>query len=137
MLKQISVSTVMLHLFLSYHTYLHNITIEQAREAKRARDQIDMRNIRQTAISGASGFHQDKAKALMLAISPTKEGASSGSNFSSTTGVVHINSVDDWRNFETTQDDKSDDTFDRSIDEILRNGPSRGNGRHGSTGDRA
>ena len=104
----------------------HNITIEQAREAKRTRDQIDMKNIRQTAISGATGFHQDKAKALMLAISPTREGTANTGNFSSTTGVVHINSADDWRNFESSQNDKSEETLDASIEEILRGGTSQG-----------
>ena len=42
----------------------HNITIDQAREARRTRDAIDLKNIRQTALSAtsqASGYDREKA----------------------------------------------------------------------------
>ena len=59
----------------------HNITIEQAREARKARETIDLRNIRQAALGGpasgqgASGIDRKKARALMLSISPSHMGA--------------------------------------------------------------
>ena len=74
----------------------HNITIEQAREARKARETIDLRNIRQAALGGpasgqgASGIDREKARALMLSISPSH--SPSASNFQSSSGVVHINS---------------------------------------------
>ena len=100
----------------------HNITIEQAREAKKARDMIDIRNIRQAALAGPSAsqgepaMNRDKARALMLAISPNKEASGSNNNFGSKTGVVYINSSQDWRNFESQEDGNA---TDESIEEIL------------------
>ena len=81
----------------------HNITIEQAREAKKIRDHIDLKNLRQAALKGPSDgppMDRDKARALMIAISPNGRNAGQSSNFQSTSGVVHINSSEDWRNFE-------------------------------------
>ena len=93
----------------------HNLTIGQAREAKRARDALDMQNIRQSAISNGqvNVIDKEKARALMLAISPGKEG-----NNTNKPGVVHINSVEDWRQIEGDDDDQ--DSFEDSVEEILR-----------------
>ena len=100
----------------------HNITIEQAREAKKMREQLDMQSIRQTALSGgaaANAIDREKARALMLAISPDKE---TTGNFKSPSGVVHINNADDWRNFEAGQESE-DENGDKSVEEILRGRP--------------
>ena len=109
----------------------HNITIDQAREARRARDEIDMRNIKQIALRpgslpSTSGLDKDKARALMLAISPSRDNQSS--NFQSNSGVVHINSQRDWANFEAEGDDDGNST-DKSIEEILGGRVARGTGR--------
>ena len=102
----------------------HNITIEQARDAKKTRDALDMRNIRQAALGAAPGqasvhpVDREKARALMLAISPSQEKSNQTGNFQSVSGVVHINSEQDWRNFEAEQG-SDNDSHDRSIEEIL------------------
>ena len=106
----------------------HNITIEQAREARKTRDAIDMQNIRQTALggatAGASDMDREKARALMLSISPGRNG-----NFLSTSGVVHINSTEDWRNFEADDDNASD----KSLEELLRGSQRNTRGRSSNT----
>ena len=96
-----------------------------------------MRNIRQAALGTSSdapngaGIDRDKARALMLAISPSKE-ASQGSNFKSASGVVHINSAQDWSNFEAESDDNASD---KSIEEILGGRSTRGSRRKTSAAD--
>ena len=126
---------LMMDLKLPTSSTWHNITIEQAREAKKARDNIDMQNIRQAALSGGqSGLPKEKAMALMLAISPEKQ---SGSNFSSPTGVVHINNAEDWRNFESGRDARDSSNSSRqSVEEILRGGSSRRTGSRGTGSER-
>ena len=115
---------LMMDLKLPTSSTWYNITIEQAREARRAREQLDMQNIRQIAMSNTPStlaISKEKARALMLAISPDKNNASEVGNFKSTTGVVHINNTQDWRNFEADQSQtEADDTMDRSVEEILR-----------------
>ena len=101
----------------------HNVTIQQAREARKIRESLDMQNIKRAAIGGtpsssAAAIDQDKARALMLAISPQRSSAST--NFKSLTGVVHINSEEDWRSFEGQGEEGLDD----SVEEILRAGRS-------------
>ena len=66
----------------------------------------------------------------MLAISPDKETSTRGSNFQSASGVVHINSSEDWRQFKND----AEDTMDRSIEEIL--GAGRSLRSSGSAGTR-
>ena len=115
---------LMMDLKLPTSSQWHNISIEQAREAKRVRDAVDMQNIRQAAVSrgGVGAMDRDKARALMLSISPEKEKTG---NFTSNTGVVHINSEQDWMNFESTSGaDKDEDSFE-SIQEILRGSNAR------------
>ena len=112
----------------------HNITIGQAREAKRIREQLDMQNIRRTALSNApnaSGTDKDKARALMLSLSPNRPGDPQPTA-SGPSGVVHINNIEDWRRLESARGDGStrnegtnNDTLDNSIEEILRGGSSR------------
>ena len=110
----------------------HNTTIDQAREAKKARDTIDIRSIRQTALGGypsqASGTEQDKARALMLAINPSR-GPSTSANFQSASGVVHINSSRDWTNFEAEEEEVTGDSSNRSVEEILGTRSTRNGGR--------
>ena len=101
----------------------HNITIGQAREAKRIREQLDMQNIRKTALtnnSSSNALEVDKARALMLSISPNKPGPSGAQ----TGGVVHINNIEDWRSLEN-RSSSNEDTMDNSIEEILRAGATR------------
>ena len=110
---------LMMDLKLPTSSQWHNITIEQAREAKRVHDAVDMQNIKQSALSlgGPNSMGKEKARGLMLALSPEEEKTG---NFTSNTGIVHINSAQDWRNFEdTTGADKDDDSFE-SVEEILR-----------------
>ena len=98
----------------------HNITIEQAREAKKARDAMDIQNIRQAALvhKNNGGIGREQARALMLAISPGKEGGTlPGAK------VVHINNTEDWRQFEDSNDDQ--DSLNKSVEEILRGGSTR------------
>ena len=117
----------MMDLKLPTSTTWHNISIEQAREAKKARDSIDMQNIRQAALSGGqSGLPKEKARALMLAISPERQ---SGSNFTSPTGVVHINDASDWRTFEGGRQSRDTScSSQQSVEEVLRGGSSRRTG---------
>ena len=127
-------SDLMMDIRLPTSNTWHNITIEQATEAKKVRDTLDLRNIRQAALGGpsgssaAAGFDKDKARALMLAISPDKNTAGSSSNFGSASGVVHINNAEDWRAFESEPTTDSD-AADRSIEEILGARPTRGSTR--------
>lgn len=105
----------------------HNISIDQAREARRIRETVDLQNLRQTALGNSSAnnaLDRDKARALMLAISPRTENRTG--NFRSDTGVVHIGSKEDWQNFES-----EDQTLNDSVEEILR-GSSK-NSRGGAT----
>lgn len=126
---------LMMDIKLPTSTTWHNITIEQAREARKARDAIDMRNIRQTALRPDTlpvnpSMDREKARALMLAISPSREGQST--NFQSRSGVVHINSEQDWSNFESRGGDEDDgNSTDRSVEELL-GGRTRGASRQGS-----
>ena len=117
----------------------HNISIEQATEAKKARDKIDIQNIRHAALggpSGTNGLDQDKARALMLAFSPDRQSASASSNFKSTSGVVHINTTQDWRNFESEEVEAGgeSDSTDKSIEEILSGWSTRNGGRRKNNG---
>ena len=103
----------------------YNITIEQTKEARKARERLDMQAIRRAAVAGPStsaGMDRDQARALMLAVSPTRSGATAG-NFTSNSGVVHINSEEDWRIFESSRanenENENEDTFE-SVEEILR-----------------
>ena len=122
---------LMMDIKLPTSTTWHNITIDQAREARKARDAIDMRNIRQTALqpgSDSSAIDKDKARALMLAISPARQEQST--SFRSKSGVVHINSAQDWTNFEAESEGTEEDgnSTDRSVEELL-NGKTRGERR--------
>ena len=121
---------LMMDIKLPTSTTWHNITIQQATEARRVRESIDMQNIRQVAVGGASAINidQDKARALMLSISPQRVNAQA--NFKSATGVVHINSEEDWRNFEGEERDTTE--HDDSVEEILR-GTRRGQYRGSSS----
>ena len=97
----------------------HNITIAQAREAKKIRDQLDLQNLRQNALTGsATGPDREKARALMLSISPTSNRTNTSGGISSAAGVVHINSHHDWSNLEGSRSNHND--TDNSIEEILR-----------------
>ena len=111
----------------------HNITIDQAREARKAREIIDMRNIRRAALGATNqsmasiGYDREKARALMLAGSPGSGAASGGASRS---GVVHINSSEDWRAFENNDEDNASD---RSIEEILGSRSAGGGGARRKT----
>ena len=99
----------------------HNVTIEQAREALGGQP---------TGPDGSS-LDTEKARALMLAISPDKQTSAEPSNFQSASGVVHINSSQDWRNFEVAGGDS--DSLDKSIEEILDGRTTRKGGRRKTT----
>ena len=69
----------------------------------------------------------------MLAVSPDKEATSAATNFSSASGVVHINSAQDWANFEAEDENDSD----RSVEEILSTRCTRNGGRRRGNGPSA
>ena len=132
-------SDLMMDIKLPTSSTWHNITIEQAREARKARDLLDIKNIRQAALgssaaTNASAVDRDKARALMLSFSPQGRSNDPPSNFQSTTGVVHINSSQDWRNFES--ETAQDESMDRSIEEILGARSTRGGGARRKTSAR-
>ena len=93
-----------------------NVTIEQAREAMRIRDEIDKRNMRSAgALQGnQSTINKERAKVLMLSLSPRSD-----SSFKSTLGPPVVN-LEDFEESEQSSFSQSETDYERGIREGMQ-----------------